>query len=331
MPFPEESDVDAVRAELLENAIRFLELAGNDLVGRTPVAIVHFAIGIELLLKWRLAMEHWLLLIDDLNKEARKSPEKVWAKFSEGDVFTLRATVLPNYVAAATTLSKECRDELSKCFKARNRVVHFRQTDSHHQQSVALQCRAWFLLNPFLADWGVEAGQIESIERTMRRNREYLRARFEHNTPHDSFATRCPVCRFVSLSTSSKTPALQHGICWTCDYKATIAVFPCGMTAEYVNNLEVACKYCVDSVHDRCELLELVEDDETEVYCDECRGPCVVIRTRTAVDAMCPDCEAGLQGFSSCEFCGVNTTGIREEFPGCGLCLAMRQDFYDDA
>jgi hypothetical protein len=68
---------------LIRNALDFLEKSIDEFDKHPKFSLLHFCIGFELLLKTRLAYEHWALIVRDLDKVNSK------IQFENGKVVTI--------------------------------------------------------------------------------------------------------------------------------------------------------------------------------------------------------------------------------------------------
>ena len=111
-------EVDVVFKALTENGIDFLLTSAGDLESRPKYSVVHFAVGVELLLKARLLVEHWSLVL------AR--PEKAdLSEFARGEIQTIaipEALIrLPKVTGSVLSITE--RDALNQVARHRNRTV----------------------------------------------------------------------------------------------------------------------------------------------------------------------------------------------------------------
>jgi hypothetical protein len=90
-----QSDLDAVFDALVENGLRFITRATADVQADTQLSVLHFATGLELVLKSRLFREHWTLI-------AEKPHGATWNKLRAGDLLTLSAKKLCETISAVT-------------------------------------------------------------------------------------------------------------------------------------------------------------------------------------------------------------------------------------
>ena len=58
---------------LVRNAIDFLKKSVDELEGSPKYSVIHFCSAIELFLKARLLVEHWTLIIIDINKMGKRN------------------------------------------------------------------------------------------------------------------------------------------------------------------------------------------------------------------------------------------------------------------
>jgi len=129
---------------IFENAIDFLEKSLEEFKDSPKYSILHFAIAIEILLKARLSLEHWSLVV-------LKNPNK--SNYLKGNFVSVN---LDEAVRRLRDIAGENITDLElKSFKKlsahRNKVIHFYHTEmSNDRKSEALQkiikeqCECWY-------------------------------------------------------------------------------------------------------------------------------------------------------------------------------------------
>jgi hypothetical protein len=109
---------------ILENALEYLESAADNLVANTPAsrkyALLHVFAAIELLLKEKLAREHWALLFAEVNKAKREALQSGDFKSVDFDTCVIRLSEI-----AGVTLDKNRKTQLDRLRTLRNRLQHF--------------------------------------------------------------------------------------------------------------------------------------------------------------------------------------------------------------
>lgn len=59
---------DNIHQQLIENAIDFIKKSLEEFETNLKYSIIHFAIGVELILKARLMNEHWSLTLENIDR-----------------------------------------------------------------------------------------------------------------------------------------------------------------------------------------------------------------------------------------------------------------------
>lgn len=191
---------------LSENGCHFLrstleEVAKDDQAGNRN-AVIFAAAALEVLLKARLAIEHWTLLFEE--------PAK--AKLSElkgGDFVSVSAAKIVQRLNNVASLDLK-HDAPDKVFKLRNRVVHFAPpTDLAVRVEVAigLNFALSFIhehLLPHLeprrgADLAALKGQIADVFRELEHFRTSRLEGLEGELRTHSTIVRCPDCNQATL------------------------------------------------------------------------------------------------------------------------------------
>ena len=170
-------------AALVASAADFIERATSEVDTAPRYAVIHFASGIELLLKARLAMEHWVLVFADPGRTSK-------AALAGGDF----RSVSPGHAmdrlddVLDAPLSKSARRAFDALSKRRNRYVHF--ADPVHfvygperqrlvEAVIEEQIRAWYELHRLLTrDWAAEFAPyrdiVDRLGRAMHEQRRFL-------------------------------------------------------------------------------------------------------------------------------------------------------------
>lgn len=229
-----------IRDTLAENAFDALKRAVEELAESPKDASIHWCSGLELLMKARLAHEHWSLV----EKNPGTSPiGKVMAGEFTSVGYSEAIDRLAN--VAGTRWSKDDRKTLKSVSDHRNKVIHFYHPgfdDDKLREQVALdQCRAWTLFERLLEkEWSVAFPHLGDVLQDMHfgllDTRSYLTARFEHLKPQiDAARLRgtkidaCYSCHFEAvlceenefqtvLTTCRVCSALYHYLRFTCPH-----------------------------------------------------------------------------------------------------------------
>ncbi|MGS2645873.1 hypothetical protein [Streptosporangium sp. G12] len=115
--------------EVVNNGLDFLESAVDHLAEGDARALryaaLHLGASVEILLKARLAREHWALVTSDANKATRSGFETgVFTSVGTEQAMTRLENI------ANVTFPRDARDRFAKLGQIRNRVAHFTHLDS---------------------------------------------------------------------------------------------------------------------------------------------------------------------------------------------------------
>jgi hypothetical protein len=282
--------------------------------------------------------EHWTLIVS--------KPENAnVSKLAEGN---FRSVGMDEAITRLRDVADEpiSRGE-EKCFytlrQHRNKLVHF-----YHEQYVSAppdkkaieevvieQCKAWFYLHRLLTGrWAVHfkpyAKAFEAIDKKMRANRHFLKAKYQAIEPDLKSEISTGVAFYACYScgfTASRVDEIGEPL-----YEATCRV--CGTARKY---LQVECPEC----HETIDVHDLGQADcpneDFEVTLDwllEKYGPGEDPKEESAV-AYCSDCE--LTDPSAIPFGGdgrylcLSCLGQHESADECEWCSALNANLKEDS
>lgn len=201
-----------MKEKVVENALDFVVQAAKDLWDENLIeeqqlkySTIHLFEGIELLLKARLMLEHWSLILIKLDEYKKDS-------FEQGNFHSV------GYEKARSRLSSVCRVELDepahKAFdelrKLRNKYVHF-VCPEQRTYVMATQLKAWHyalhLLGQGLLPLSAEhKTMLEKAKKEMMLSKDFLDTRFQEIQPDLLKAKQnglkvvtCPSCEKLAL------------------------------------------------------------------------------------------------------------------------------------
>ena len=348
---------------LVENAFDFLNYSIEEIEKRPKYSLIHFSAAVELLLKARLASEHWSLVVT-------QKQEADWQRFVNGD---FRSVSLEE---AAKKIDKIIRDGLTdrelRSFKDvakhRNEVVHFFHKVNYEKNRaesvrkiVKQQLRAWYFLHrllrekwkEFFEEWDEE---ILNIDKKLRQHKVFLQVIFDEKKEliqmrenMGALFTSCSSCGFQAQEHIHKTDTPYTSECLVCgviDFCLKINCFDCQSEVIFVNEGFSMCKFCQrhhnpDDVVDH--LLRHRPIDAAEVHmairdgddswdlgnCSSCGSYHTVVRI--GEDHVCANCLGRFDFMSRCEWCGEFNTGDMEHsyVTGCNVCDGLME--YDNS
>jgi hypothetical protein len=316
---------------LVGNGFDFFERSAKELDKDQKFSIVHFATGLELLLKSRLFHEHWTLIATDPHKCA-------WTGVKDGTLETVKASSLCSAISTTVGTSlKHERDAFKKVFDHRNRVLHF-APPSDLEATVAEQCLAWHHLRMLLTGQWKEAfalflPRIENVDRELRAHRTYLEVRFQQSeAPLKKFEAGdrvllCPTCGFrAGVAEVSPNRVLAFN-CLVCGDAASAARVSCGALFALDTLPADACD-CRET-HDRQELMDELDppspdEDLDRGYCGECfEYEHTVVSDGETFVCVCCGSRFQPETATSCECCNERWIGWDSEassYTGCDRC-----------
>jgi len=232
------------KLDVIENALDFLDSAGRNLLdfeaSASPrdvkYALLHLAAGIALLLKQRLAKDHWALVFDDLNKASK-------VLYDSGDFTSpgLEQCLERVRSVCGVEISSVDKNSLMSLRKLRNKIEHFRFEVSR-EEGLSIAVKVWpfafdFVQDQLAQDFNDNQNQQwESVRTKMLGIEEFVRQRHDETAPlvkakeSEGFTiVDCPLC----LETALYLEIEERG-CLFCRYVAELdEVFDAWMTTFY--------------------------------------------------------------------------------------------------
>jgi len=286
--------IEKVFQGLTENGLDFLERAANDLEGDPKLSSVHFAIGLELLLKARLFKEHWALVFDPPLGKQTTLQNLIEGSFKSVQASDL-APALGRIVGNVGT--PECT-AFKYVFDRRNKSVHFKP-DEGLAISVE-QFRAWYYLHGLLTViWNEQFcdfyKRIEDVHRALKKNESFLDVRFEKLSPQIKKAAgaglivACPFCGRDSAELGQVDVAVTTLHCWVCQNHSHSARLRCECRYNWAAKSELCPK--TGSPHDLDDVMrDLLGGIRDPIYCGHCENP-AVMTTQMTPSLFCLACQ----------------------------------------
>lgn len=330
---------DKVFDSLVENGIDFLASSVADLDARPKYSVVHFATGLELLLKARLFAEHWALV-------AANPHAATWSGLTSGTLKTVSASSIGKALIAVVSepSSPQCK-VFESVFRHRNRILHFMPVED--PAAIAMeQLRAWFHLHSLIQGrwesvFAGHRGELAKLDQLLRRNRNYLQTIYDQTEARLSGlkvagkVLECRSCGFSSGELDSPTRLVSGVACHVCGDRYAVIRFDCGnaypldgATFEFDCDCGVLHKV-QDLISKYDESRDLSPKDQLihgpgRYRCGECLS---IEETVVPIDGAytCLGCGAewGDEGPESCEWCNELWFGYSLEgsyLNGCELC-----------
>lgn len=258
---------------LVRNALDFLQRSVNELQESPKYSMIDFCTAIELFLKARLLIEHWVLIYTD-PKQANLN------KFYKGDFKSVGmddAIARLNSVLISSPITKETKEAFDRIREHRNSLIHFfhptytnKLDNTSIQNVVAEQCRGWFYLHPLLTrNWRNSFASyltdVELINSVMLQNRAFLRVKFEARSQdiekgkaRGVVFLSCGACGFEAARTTNIAGPLFSIECLVCDRRGREFQIDCPKCSNntVVSNLFMSQPdietYSLDSIEVRC-------------------------------------------------------------------------------
>jgi hypothetical protein len=237
-----------LRDDLARNGLAFLHRAAEELEERPHEALVHLAIGIELVLKARLAHEHWTL-VDE------KPGDNSLGDILQGTPRTV------GFDKLATRIRNACGHGWSKAdiatIKAigehRNKVVHFYHPalngpdDELRSQVAQAQFRGWAMVRSLIVRHWSDAfpksqSEVAKLHAKFLQNRGYLEVLLEQ-VSHKLTAAQargdtvkeCFNCEMESAVEHCETALVVHVECLVCDVSMRFVRLRCPLCSGAVH------------------------------------------------------------------------------------------------
>ena len=305
---------------IIANGLQFIERGVKELWSKNDKhhlkhSVINFYSGVELLLKARLMMEHWALIVSDI--KAADAEKFLGGKFRS---VGLDETVTRLKKIAGVDISVSATSAFHALQTHRNQMVHFyHQTDLRTKEGKNLrsqvineQCVGWFYLRRLIGEsWSEEfqayQGTIETINGMMKPHHAYLETVYTKITPE--------------LQKEAKNGA-DLGHCYSCGFDAHVIT--------EIGPSESRCRVCTNFYAflrhkcEHCSHLFLGEDGVENVCCPNCKS---VDGLTEIMDVYTEEGQMGQEdflidgGYGNCSECeGYHTVGTIEDRSFCFQC-----------
>ena len=328
-------------SRLVANAVDYLNEATAGFQTKPKHSVVAFYTAVELLLKARLAHEHWSLVV---TKDAE------YRKFISGDFHsvTLNEACSRLEKVVESSVPEAAKRSFNGLQKHRNKMVHFYhegEGDSSEVEQIALaQLVAWHFLVRLIGDqWSDVFGtldiDLEALDRLFRGHRLYLKARFDSlseelrkRKSEGKQIVECPVCRNEAIEVEEIREALFGGQCLVCRIRSRWLIVKCPQ-CEAELKIEAddgaTCEACKQHFNSEDLVSELNEDnalhDHSEIAdtpgnCSECSGYHSIIAFKGYY--LCTSCLQDCDDLQICGWCNEANNGdmTDSEWKGCSVC-----------
>ncbi|MBF0340194.1 MAG: hypothetical protein HQL95_04435 [Magnetococcales bacterium] len=326
---------------LANNAFDFLEHGINEFDKAPKYSVIHFCAAVEILLKARLMMEDWSLIVSDQKK----------ANFPDFEAGNFKSVSMDEARKRLRNCANECiSQEAFNIFQAladhRNKMVHFfhsgiESDECAKEQIVAEQCRSWFHLHQLLKSWesyfqGFQK-EISHADYLMKSHRKYLSTKFETiSSTLDDAACDCNACGFKAAIPDFTDEQIASIRCLVCDHKETeIEIFcpHCNQSIIIENEGFATCEYCGGEIEPEYVSEHMIDHESVQkaisdgddrwqsANCGNCDGHHTVVRREEGC-YFCVCCFNRSEYVAQCKWCLEWNTGDMEhsyEY-GCGQC-----------
>jgi hypothetical protein len=321
--------------KLARNARAFFMRATMELEKSPRHAIVDLCVGLELLMKARLAHEHWGFL-------PLKAGDISLQKVKEGDFKSVGIDEALGRIECITgyQLPKADTQLMDAVVKHRNRVVHFYHDDldaddpALREKAALEQCRIWLVVDRLITkDWADAFGgqrlSWSAIRDAFKENRNFLKQKFDSVSATLAGFREiggisplpCRGCGFNATKIENHAFGVQSQECLVCSNGTVIACVECPRCEfVYTSPAEIA-PYCSNCDQDLWAAMGLAS--EASGYCENCflyEEP-TVRESLGGGESLCAACLAHGEP-EQCRFCGKYWIGLPDSQleHGCYLC-----------
>lgn len=223
---------DKVAPTLVANAAEFIDRAVGEVESSPRFAAVHFATGVELLLKARLAIEHWVLIFAQPERATREA-------LFLGDFRSVGPGAAMDRLGKilSAPLPRAARQAFESLAKRRNRFIHFADpsllvSGAERERLIEVmaeeQIRAWYELHALLkGDWAADfkpyETTIDRLDGAMHGQRRFLAHKADRiaedlDTVRTGGGTvdKCDACGFTAVVEAARYGDLGVGLCRVC-------------------------------------------------------------------------------------------------------------------
>lgn len=322
---------------LVTNALAFVERGVDALKSDEVISAVCLSTAMELLLKARLAAEHWSLVFKDPDKASFK-------KFQDGNFqsATFEKVVERLRNITDTVFCNDERNVYDQISKHRNICVHFGADGRFKKGDPAIINKALVYLHKRMTEeWNAlffnNKADVQRLHRQISRLGPFIDEKYRLVQDEISAAkykgadvVQCVFCRKDSCVETSrgseKGLSIKHYCCKICKCEPSVIFVACqGCGKECIlsgENVECDCGEMI-TVGDVVAMCETAYHDEnsTVYLCSNCESwePSVV---QIGGEYVCLNCHSVFDDVGYCGWCNEGIAGIDEDtyFKGCHMC-----------
>lgn len=340
-------DNNKIFDSLTLNALDFLDKAVVEIEDSPKYSVINLCAGVEIILKARLFLEHWTLVLDDpKNADLENFSQSAFVSIS------LPKAIERIKKVTTTVISPETQECFLKLANHRNKLLHFfhqeylPKADKKVLNKIIIDtCEVWLHLKRLLlGQWQNEFREYEEqfsdLNSRMLRLQAYLKTIFETIKPEIDKETengnpvfKCQICGYDASIIDNQTGDLIETRCLVCERNSKFLHVLCPECKSMISVFDMGEVFC-----EKCEfkadinyLLSIfgVKENPREslaepkhAYCPECE--CVeqptVVPYRDKY--LCLNCLAIFDTTTNCEWCGeLNGGELEDSFLfGCAYC-----------
>ena len=343
----DQTKMNAVFRELTDSAYEFLERGIDGIEKDRKHSIIDFATAIELFLKARLLVEHWTLVVEQIDRADQR-------KFLEGNVRTVGTEAAISRLGRilSISISDDAKAQFTNISAQRNKAIHFfhgASSSSASQQELektALdQIKGWYYLHELLSEWKPHFQGYESstyrISQKMQRHTQFLSVKYEAFKPKieadiadGEVYDTCPSCKLPAARKCRMSDLVSRLRCRVCGVKNFTIAFECTdvdcrqpVRLSSHHPAQRSCGNCGE-IYDNDALRDILEnfadlsDPHDAINCANC------LSLGTGIDhdkiVLCTECLIAHSGAPSCRWCHERQLGggdLRDsEWSGCEFC-----------
>lgn len=266
---------------LVINAIDFFDQSIEEFKKKPKYSVIHFASGIELFIKARLAYEHWTLIAASIDDKECRFNDAVSGKMKTVTVEKakerLKRLELIDKNGKYIAMMFQAFDQLASF---RNKIIHFSSAIKEEKNTiVSLQCQVWYYLYDLLdTSWkDIFESCWEDIQALNNRMRTYsifldekfniLKTEIETERNAGTLYQKCVVCHHDSYKDYSFQLGdieAEGGICKVCNFDDHVELTGtcprCHKETILCGKQEVLCKHC-DYTFSPEQLLSVLDEN----------------------------------------------------------------------
>lgn len=334
--------------DVVSNALDFFTQSINQIETKPKYSVINFCAGLELLLKARLLLEHWSLVM-------AKPEDADLIKFRSGDFQSV--TMEASIKRLTGTCGEVFSVEEKKCYKGlrdhRNRLIHFyhdvytkKSTPTLLEQIAAEQCNAWRFLHerldgPWSEHFKRHTAAVRRLNQKLHRLRLFLKTKFaslsgviKKDTEEGVEYQKCSSCGYRSSKVDEEHEPVFMSECKVCGNTERFLRLYCSKCRTQSSNItDITAASCSN---EDCEKMFELQDvlakygppsdpkdqGSPHFYCAACEYS-EPSATTLGDNPFCFSCMQWFSCEDECRYCGENLVGFDPSdsaWLGCFMC-----------